>query len=126
MSRIKYLLVLLVMASNSISLPCSDGGATEPFLASSAVPLKKLMMDSMKIMDRDMSAVSLDEKNASKVFLEMMIAHHQGAITMASAIMVHTKDKPLSNFAVSIITAQKNEIAYMKLLLDKIRQNQAK
>lgn len=91
------------------------------FVASTAVPFSKLLSTAMDIMDRDMSSVSSDQSN-ELVFLEKMIAHHEGAINMALAVSQHTKNKETANYAISIIVNQKNEIAFMKTLIKNLKK----
>jgi len=50
-------------------------------------------------------------------FLAAMIPHHQGAIDMAKAVLLATKDPRIRNLAQSIITEQQSEIELMKRLL---------
>jgi uncharacterized protein (DUF305 family) len=50
-------------------------------------------------------------------FLAAMIPHHQGAIEMAKAVLLVTKDPRIRNLAQSIITEQQSEIELMKRLL---------
>lgn len=97
---------------------CIKLDKNEPFIASSSVPFTKLMEDSMHLMEDRMSKADLKAKN-EKIFLEMMIAHHQGALDMANSILVHSKDATLQNYARSIISSQYNEILYMQTLLKK-------
>lgn len=50
-------------------------------------------------------------------FLAAMVPHHQGAIDMAEAVLLVTKDPRIRNLAQSIITEQRYEIELMKTLL---------
>src|SRR4051795_10033584 len=50
-------------------------------------------------------------------FLAAMIPHHQGAIDMAKAVLLVTKDPRIRNLAQSIITEQQYEIELMQNLL---------
>lgn len=43
-------------------------------------------------------------------FVRMMIPHHQGAVEMAKALLLHGHDHELQQLAKSIITDQENEI----------------
>ena len=95
---------------------CIKLGKNEPFIASSNVSFTKLMEDSMHLMEDRMSKADLKGKN-EKIFIEMMIAHHQGALDMANSILVHSKDVTVQNYARSIISSQYNEILYMQTLL---------
>lgn len=55
-------------------------------------------------------------------FMTMMIPHHQGAIDMAKALLLHTKDPELINLAQGIITEQQNEIRLMQAWLRRYEQ----
>ena len=64
-----------------------------------------------------------DLENASgagfdQMFLEMMIAHHEGAIDMAEQELADGKYQPTKDLAQQIIDAQTAEIAQMNTLLD--------
>ncbi|MBT9257402.1 DUF305 domain-containing protein [Phycicoccus sp. MAQZ13P-2] len=50
-------------------------------------------------------------------WLTMMIAHHEGAITMAQDVLSSTKDAEVRTLADAIIKAQQQEIATMQELL---------
>ncbi|MBV9641687.1 MAG: DUF305 domain-containing protein [Mycobacteriaceae bacterium] len=55
--------------------------------------------------------------DASKLFLTMMIDHHQGAITMAQAEVKSGQNSPAIALAQSIITSQQQQIDTMQNLL---------
>ncbi|SDP62909.1 Uncharacterized conserved protein, DUF305 family [Pedococcus dokdonensis] len=52
-----------------------------------------------------------------RMWLTMMVAHHQGALTMANDVLATTKDTQVRTLAQSIIDGQTKEIAAMKGLL---------
>ena len=52
-----------------------------------------------------------------RMFLEMMVRHHQGAITMAQRELAEGKDQATKDLAQAIITAQQAEITEMNQLL---------
>ncbi len=52
-------------------------------------------------------------------FAEMMIAHHQGAIDMALVQLKYGNDERLRRLAQSIIVEQRQEITYLRSLLDR-------
>ena len=52
--------------------------------------------------------------NADKDFAAQMIAHHQGAVSMARVELEYGKDPEMRKLAQGIIKAQKQEIAFMK------------
>ncbi len=54
--------------------------------------------------------------NADRDFVQMMIAHHQGAIDMALVLLKYSRDERLRRLAQSIIVEQGQEIAYMHTL----------
>jgi len=122
MKNIIYIIVsLLIYMTSEFSFACSNCKIKikrDNFLAASGIPFKKLMTDSMHIMDLEMDKVDFEKKN-EEVFLRFMIAHHQGAIDMANSLLVHSKDLNLQNYAKSIISSQYNEIVYMKTFLEK-------
>jgi uncharacterized protein (DUF305 family) len=60
---------------------------------------------------------SLTGADAEKLFLELMIAHHQGAIEMAEAVLDRTDVRVVRELATTIVNSQTGEIAYMQTLL---------
>ncbi len=60
---------------------------------------------------RDSEGVTFD-----RLFLEGMIAHHEGAIKMAQKV-INSKRKKVADLAASIIDAQEKEIAFMRELI---------
>lgn len=59
-------------------------------------------------------------------FVTMMIPHHQGAIDMAKALLLSTKDPELKNLALGILTEQQNEINLMHAWLARYQALQAR
>ncbi|UFS59946.1 DUF305 domain-containing protein [Subtercola endophyticus] len=55
--------------------------------------------------------------DAEKLFLTLMIAHHQGGVEMAEALVARSTDADVVALANTIITAQTSEITYMQQLL---------
>jgi len=47
-------------------------------------------------------------------FVTSMIPHHQGAVEMARALLLHGKDPALRRLAEGIVADQQTEIAYMR------------
>ncbi len=60
---------------------------------------------------------SLTGVEAEKLFLTLMIAHHQGGVEMANALVARSTDANVVGLANTIITAQTSEITYMQQLL---------
>src|SRR5437016_4821857 len=74
------------------------------------------MAQSMATMDAGMMAAPLTG-NPDVDFCAMMIPHHQGAIDMAKALLVHGRDPVLRRLAGEIIVTQGQEIEVMRLRL---------
>lgn len=70
----------------------------------------KLMLESHAA---HMEGSSLDE-----AFARGMMVHHQMAVDMADAILVHTGEKNVEQLAQTIVDTQKQEIADMQAVLD--------
>jgi uncharacterized protein (DUF305 family) len=56
--------------------------------------------------------------DAVRQYLTLMIAHHQGGVEMADAVLVRTDERVVRSLAASIVKAQTSEIGYMQDLLD--------
>ncbi len=67
---------------------------------------------SMADMNKQLEGLSGDEFD--KAFIEMMIAHHEGAVDMAELIPSRAKHDEIKTLGEAIITAQTKEIADMK------------
>ena len=87
-----------------------------PFVASTAKPFAALMQDAMAIMEHGMRTAPMNG-DPDHDFVAMMIPHHQGAIDMAKALLLRTRDPELRNLALGIITEQQNEIRQMNAWL---------
>lgn len=67
------------------------------------------------MMGMDMDASMLEDANPfDRAFIDMMIPHHKGAVTMAKAELAKGKDPELRRLAEDIIRAQQREIAEMR------------
>ena len=81
-------------------------------------------MDHDMAMDGMLTQAQLDALKAAKgsefdrLFLEGMIAHHEGAISMAKDV-VDSKNPDVAEMAAAVIETQTAEIEYMKELLSK-------
>lgn len=90
------------------------------------VPDSSSGMSGMDHGDGMMSQADMDKlkqatgAEASKLFLEQMIQHHQGAITMAQAEVKNGKDSDAVALARSIVSAQTSEISEMQTLLSNL------
>lgn len=97
-------------ALSAVAAPAEGNGGDEgPFLAENDVAMTRMMAD-MEVapsgdVDRD--------------FLAMMIPHHQGAIDMAKAVLRYGKDEQVRRIAQGIVVEQEQEIAVMRLLMQR-------
>ena len=62
------------------------------------------------------SATGVD---AEKLFLHLMIAHHEGGVEMAEAVLERSTNRTVDSLARGMVKAQRAEIDYMKELLAK-------
>ena len=67
--------------------------------------------------DDDMAALSaLNGPDFDRVWLQMMVSHHKGAIKMAQDVLATTNDPEVKTLAQAIIDAQTKEIASIEVL----------
>jgi uncharacterized protein (DUF305 family) len=64
-----------------------------------------------------LGALPIDQAEIS--FLQLMIAHHQGGVAMAQAVLAETDRLDVVRLATSIINSQQSEIAVMTDMLAK-------
>lgn len=57
-------------------------------------------------------------RDAERNYLRLMIAHHEGGVEMADAVLVRSNERVVRSLAASIVKAQSSEIAYMNDLLE--------
>jgi len=57
-------------------------------------------------------------RDLDRMFLELMIAHHRGAIDMAEALLARSRDRVATDFATSVVKAQEAEITLMEQMLE--------
>lgn len=117
----KILIAILLFTSSALACKSGEPVAQKDYVPSTAIPFHELMAQSMSIMDQGMGQVS---KKASPdlMFLEMMKAHHEGALNMARAILVHGKNDEIKNLAYSIIASQQSEIDFMKVQIQTLKK----
>lgn len=116
------------LAAGAQEMPHPHHGAAAapsppPFVASTAKPFSALMDDAMAVMDDGMRRAPMNGV-AEHDFVTMMIPHHQGAVDMAKALLVYTKDPELRNLAQGIVTEQQNEIRVMQAWLQRYQARQ--
>ena len=77
-----------------------------------------LMNEAMATMEAGMANAPMTG-DPDHDFAAMMIPHHQGAVDMAKAVLLHGKNPVLLRLAQEIIVTQGSEIAVMRSELDK-------
>ena len=70
--------------------------------------------DEMSMMDMTKQLEGLSGDAFDKAYLEMMIAHHEGAIDMAKLAPTRAKHDEIKTLSAAIVTAQNKEISDMK------------
>jgi uncharacterized protein (DUF305 family) len=95
-------------------MPAGSAASAQP----AGAPFARLMDQAMKTMDTGMTAAPMTG-DADHDFAAMMIPHHQGAIDMAKAELLHGKNPVLRRLAQEIIVTQGSEIAVMQAQLAK-------
>lgn len=109
--------VLLASATAGAHQGHVHGAAATPappqFVASTAKPFAALMDDAMAVMDDGMRRAPVNGLPEHD-FVSMMIPHHQGAVDMAKALLLTTRDPALRNMAQGIVAEQQIEIQLMQ------------
>jgi uncharacterized protein (DUF305 family) len=74
-------------------------------------------MGSGMMSEADMEALKrASGKTFDQKWVAMMIAHHEGAITMARQVLATTEDPGVKTLADAVVTAQTDEIAKMRAM----------
>jgi uncharacterized protein (DUF305 family) len=69
----------------------------------------------------DMAALAeADGAHAARLFLQQMVAHHEGAVTMAQTEVADGAHDEATRLAQAVIDAQRAEIAEMNELLQEL------
>lgn len=95
--------LLVSIAATTINKPSQN---------SSDTPIPSVSRMSMDDMTADLENKTGDDFD--KAFLETMIAHHEGAVTMAMLSATSARHQEIKTLSEAIITAQKKEIGEMK------------
>ena len=83
-------------------------------IAAPASPPKAASGSSMSMAAMEANLKSKTGDSFDKTFLSEMIAHHQGAISMAKLALVHAKHQQIKDEAKKIISSQAKEMAEMQ------------
>lgn len=112
---LRWFCVLTIVVACGFCLPAKAAVQHEHMAQMNTTPMfEQEMMESMKKMDRDLMAAPMTG-NPDSDFSAMMILHHQGAIDMAKAFLLHGKDPVLLRLAQEIIVTQQQEIEMIRL-----------
>lgn len=63
------------------------------------------------------SLTAASGEEADRIFLTLMIAHHQGAIDMADSVLDRTNNSTVRTFATAVVASQQSEIDLMTDML---------
>jgi uncharacterized protein (DUF305 family) len=96
--------------------PTLDGSDGHGHDASAMVPGEP--MPGMATADDLDRLARLTDVEAETLFLQLMIAHHQGGVEMAEAALARTTNPLVVALSKAIVFAQSGEIEYMQGLLD--------
>ena len=80
----------------------------------SSGPAWSELQDSMQAMHRTMASLT-STGNDDEDFVRLMLPHHQAALDMAKAELMHGQDPQMRRLAQEIITDQQSEIELMQL-----------
>ena len=98
---------LPVVVSGSLAATPAGDGNEQAFMKENDVAMNRMMAD--------MTVKPTGDVNRD--FVEMMIPHHQGAIDMAKALLVHGDNEALRRIAQEIVITQQQEIVAMRLAI---------
>ncbi len=104
----------LIVGAGGVMLFCPSKAADSVHVMSDGTTMSG-SMDMQGEMDAMMQA--LDGKTGDafdKAFLEEMILHHQGAVSMAESALKNSKHQEIKDLAEDIISAQNSEIQQMQ------------
>jgi uncharacterized protein (DUF305 family) len=110
----------------AVEFPARSGGAlslTKYMSAICSAPLRSASLAETKFMSENsgvMAKMMADMRIApigdiDRDFAEMMVAHHEGAIEMAVAVLRHGRNERIRRLAQEIIVTQQEEIGAMRL-----------
>ena len=102
LSKLAFLGFLPLLSHAADSSPQPDAFGRESRAAMTTMDAAMMQADQHMVGDPD------------RDFVAMMIPHHQGAIDMAKAVILHGRDPALRNIAQEIVAEQAIEIQYMQ------------
>jgi hypothetical protein len=96
----------IVVSASYAAMPAGDGNE-QAFMRENDAAMNRMMTD---------MAVK-PSGDVNRDFVDMMIPHHQGAIDMAKALLVHGDSETLHRIAQEIVITQQQEIVAMRLAI---------
>ena len=116
-SRFLQRLLIAGLAVGVSPFPLTSSGAEAASPAALATE-QPFLAENQAAMDRMMLAMTIvPSGDVDGDFAAMMIPHHQGAIEMAQAELLHGHNEQLRRIAQGIIVEQQQEVAAMRLAL---------
>ena len=113
------------MAGSLLGLRCAGmalllavGGVAPRPVGAAAPPASEapFLIENEAAMDRMMAGMTVQPTgDVDRDFVAMMVAHHQGAIDMAVAVLRHGHNETIRRLAQEIIVTQQQEITAMRL-----------
>ncbi|CAN5266814.1 DUF305 domain-containing protein [soil metagenome] len=95
--------------------PALDGGSGHDMATSPTTP--GTTMPGLATAEQIASRKAATGVEAERIFLTLMIAHHQGGVEMAQAVLDRSRNRVVVDLATSIVNAQTSEITVMKQML---------
>ncbi|CAN5200763.1 DUF305 domain-containing protein [soil metagenome] len=96
--------------------PALDGGGGHEDMGGSA-HTPGTTMPGLATAEQIASLKAAPGVEAEKIFLTLMIAHHQGGVEMAEAVLARSNNRVVVDLATSIVQAQTSEIGLMQDML---------
>lgn len=97
-----------------MSRPTLDGGAGHEGMTAGSGPAT---MPGYATADQIAALKAATGVEAERIFLTLMIAHHQGGVEMAEAVLERSTNRVVDDLASSIVQAQTSEIGLMQDML---------
>jgi uncharacterized protein (DUF305 family) len=99
----------------------ADGGGLSPqaggHAAHASTPTTETLMPGMAAPGELAALEAATGAAAERLYLELMIRHHQAGVTMARAVLDRSDNVAVTSLARSVVTAQQSEVDYMFGLL---------
>ena len=97
--------------------PTLDGGGGHEDMAEEPAHAPGSPMPGLATAEQLASLKAATGVEAERIFLTLMIAHHEGGVEMAEAVLERTNNRVVVKLATGIVQAQKSEIELMQGML---------